>query len=65
MHGQTDNGKGDCPRPYSTKAWDRGYLRAHGKPCPLCNGVGCNKCSWIGYVTNEEHRKFSRRNDND
>ena len=33
-------GKGDTPRPYNTKKWDAGWLRAFGVKCLTCKGTG-------------------------
>jgi hypothetical protein len=52
-----ESGKGDTYRPVNKEAYDRGYLRVFGIPCPHCNlkklengkprCVVCNGVGWI------------------
>lgn len=37
FHSAHSSGKGDQPRRVVRSKWDRGYLRAYGRPCPVCN----------------------------
>lgn len=55
-------GKGDRPRPVNKKEYDRGWIRAFGKTCPVCLGRGikidhegspqgeCSNCEGLGKV---------------
>lgn len=55
FHRKSEAGKGDVPRRVDQRKYARGYLRAFGKPCPVCNLAGkadpvCKHCDGIGFV---------------